>query len=107
MTVSGLEESVTDAGEMPLWRFAIVIVLLSLVYLCAAVTTAPEVSGIARGILFPLKLFLVASAPMIGGIAFLWADKAITDRRRRRLTRLLVVLLWAFGAVALVSFLTW
>ncbi len=106
MTDTGFEKTLPKYGEMPLWWFAVVIILLSVIYLCAAVMTAPEVSAIGRGIFFPLKLFLVASAPMIGGVGFLWADKAIADRRRR-LTRLLVMLLWAFGVVALVSSLTW
>jgi uncharacterized membrane-anchored protein len=106
MTDTDFEKTLPKYGEMPLWWFATAIILLSVIYLCAAVMTAPEFSAIGRGIFFPLKLFLVASAPMIGGVGFLWADKAIADRRRRRFTRLLVVLLWAFGVVALVSSLT-
>ncbi len=106
MTDTGFEKTLPKYGEMPLWWFAVVIILLSVIYLCAAVMTAPALSAIERGILFPLKRFLVASAPMIGGIVFLWADKAIIDRQRRRLTRMLVVLLWAFGVVALVSSLS-
>jgi hypothetical protein len=44
---------------------------------------------------------------MIGGIAFLGADKAITDEQRRQLACVLLVLLWAFGAIAAVSLLPW
>jgi hypothetical protein len=66
----------------------------------------PEISAILRGMLFPLKLFLIASAPTIGGMAFLWSARAITDARRRSLLRALLVLLWAFGSVSLVSLLS-
>ena len=44
---------------------------------------APGLGAVIRGLLFALRLFLIASAPMIGGIAFLWADKAISSARRR------------------------
>ena len=107
MTFSGLEQSLPSSRSVLNGRCATILLSLSIVYVCAAMINAPEMSAIARGIVFPLKLFLVASAPTIGGVAFLWADKAITNERRRRLTRMLFVLLWALAAVSLVSLLTW
>lgn len=107
MTLSGLEQSLPSSRSVPNGRRATVLLVLSIAYVCAAMVNAPEMDAIARGLVFPLKLFLIASAPTIGGVAFLWADKAITNERRRRLTRMLFVLLWALGAVSLVSLSTW
>ena len=107
MAVSGFQESFPKTKDMTLWRFAIIILVLALVYLVAGLMTAPEIGMMTSGLAFPLKLFLVASAPMLGGIAFLWSDRAITNPRRRRLTQLLFILLWAFGVVTLVGFFSW
>ena len=95
-----------SARSLPVW-LAPSVFILSLAYLGAAIMLAPGLSVLIKGLLFPLRLFLSASAPMIGGIAFLWADKAISDARRRRLAGILFVLLWAFGVIALVSVLSW
>jgi len=103
MAVSGLEGSLTTSNRILSGRLAGVLFVLSIAYFCIAVTRAPEISAIARGMFFPMKLFLVASAPTVGGIAFLWSDRAIRDARRRSLMRIFLVLLWAFACVALVS----
>ena len=106
MAVSGLEGSAATSTRILSGRLAGVLLVLSVAYLGVAMNRAPEISAIARGMLFPMKLFLVASAPTVGGIAFLWSDRAICDVRRRRLMRILLVLLWAFASVTLVSLLS-
>ena len=106
MAVSGFEGSSTASNRILSGRLAGVLFVLSVAYLGVAMTRAPEVSAIARGMFFPMKMFLVASAPTVGGIAFLWSDRAISDVRRRRLMRILLVLLWAFASVTLVSLLS-
>jgi hypothetical protein len=107
MNVSKLPQPVSgSARSLPTW-LASAALCVSLAYVGAAVVTAPGVGTVIKGLLFPLRLFLIASAPMIGGIAFHWADKAISGARRRRLACVLLVLLWAFGAIAFVSVLPW
>jgi hypothetical protein len=106
MALSGLEGSPTTSNRILSGRLAGVLFVLSVAYLGVAMTRAPEISASERGMLFPIKLFLVASAPTVGGIAFLWSDRAISDVRRRRLMRILLVLLWAFASVTLVSLLS-
>ncbi|MCB8877441.1 hypothetical protein [Acidisoma silvae] len=106
MAASGLEGSLATSNKMLSGRLAGVLFILSVAYISVAMSRAPEISAIARGMLFPMKLFLVASAPTVGGIAFLWSDRAISDVRRRRLMRILLVLLWAFASVTLVSLLS-
>jgi hypothetical protein len=103
MAVSGLERSVPTPSGNSSGRLASVMLAVSLAYLCAALIRAPQIAAITRGIMFPMELFLVASAPTIGGIAFLWSDRAISDIRRRSLLRILLVLVWAFTSVVLVS----
>lgn len=107
MNASKLPQSISGSTRsLPAW-LALVAFLVSLAYVIAAIAMAPDMSAMIKGLSFPLHLFLIASAPMIGGIAFLWADKAITDEQRRRLACVLLVLLWAFGAIAAVSLLPW
>ncbi len=107
MTVSKLPQPISgSARSLPTW-LAWAALCVSLAYVGAAVAMAPGVGAVIKGLIFPLRLFLIASAPMIVGIAFLWADKAISSARRRRLPCILLVLLWAFGAIAFVSVLPW
>ena len=107
MNVSKLPQPMSGSTRnLPIW-LAPTAFLVSLAYAGAAAVLAPDMSVAMKGLLFPLGLFLIASAPMIGGIAFLWADKAVSDARRRRLACVLLVLLWAFGAIAIVSILPW
>lgn len=107
MNVSKLPQPLTgSARKLPVW-LAPAALAVAMAYLAAAVVLAPSVAVVVKGLLFPLRLFLIASAPMIGGIAFLWADKAISDARRRRLAGILLALLWTFGVVAFVSVLPW
>lgn len=107
MNVSKLPQPWSGSEQrLPVW-LAPSAFILSLAYLGAAIMLAPGLNVLIKGLLFPLRLFLIASAPMIGGIAFLWADKAVSDARRRRLAGILFVLLWAFGVIALVSVLPW
>jgi hypothetical protein len=107
MNVSKLPQPISGSTRtLPIW-LATAALVVSLAYAGAAAVLAPDISIAMKGLLFPLRLFLIASAPMIGGIAFLWADKAISDARRRRLACVLLVLLWAFGAIAFVSVLPW
>lgn len=107
MNALKLPDSISGAARsLPAW-LASAALLVSLAYVTAGFLTAPGLDAVIKGLIFPLRLFLIASAPMIGGIAFLWADKAISDARRRRLACILLVLLWAFGAIAVVSLLPW
>jgi hypothetical protein len=107
MNVSKLPQPLSgSARSLPVW-LAPSAFILALAYLGTAIALAPGLGAVVKGLLFPLRVFLIASAPMIGGIAFLWADKAISDARRRRLAGILFVLLWAFGVIALVSVLPW
>ncbi|MDE1905063.1 MAG: hypothetical protein KGH75_01250 [Rhodospirillales bacterium] len=106
MAASGLDRSLPTSNGAPSVRLASIMLAVSLAYVCAALIRAPEIGAIARGMMFPMKLFLVASAPTIGGIAFLWSDRAISDTRRRSLLRILLVLVWAFASVALVSLIS-
>jgi hypothetical protein len=106
MAVFEFGNSLPTANRVLSGRLAGVLLALSVAYVGVAMLRAPEISAILRGMLFPLKLFLIASAPTIGGMAFLWSDRAITDARRRSLLRALLVLLWAFASVSLVSLLS-
>ena len=107
MTVSKLPQPISGSAQsLPTW-LASAALFVSLAYVVAAVVMAPGLGAVIRGLLFALRLFLIASAPMIGGIAFLWADKAISSARRRRLACVMLVLLWAFGAIAFVSVSPW
>ena len=84
---------------------AVALFVIAIVYVAAAVISAPDVAAALRGFLFPLRLFLIAIAPTIAGIAFLWSDRAMGDERRRRLTRILVLMVCGFVALAAVSML--
>jgi hypothetical protein len=107
MNVSKLPHPMSGPTRtLPTWA-ASAVLFVSLAYVGVAVVMAPGVGVVIKGLLFPLRLFLIASAPMIGGIAFHWADKAISDARRRRFACVLLLLLWAFGAIAFVSVLPW
>jgi hypothetical protein len=106
MAATGLNTTLTAPNRVLSARLASVMLALSIAYICAAMIRAPEISGIARGLIFPLKLFLVASAPTIGGFVFLWSDRAITDERRRSLLRIGLVAVWALASVALVSLIS-
>jgi hypothetical protein len=103
MTLSSLEGPFRNPRRVLSGRFAGFALALSLAYLTASLIEAPDIGAIARGMIYPLKLFLIALAPLVGGIGFLWSDSVISDFRRRRLMRLLLVLLWAFGSVAALS----
>lgn len=107
MNVSKPPQSLSGSARgLPAW-LASAAFLVSLAYVTTAVITAPGMAAVVKGLSFPLRLFLVASAPMIGGVAFLWADKTISDARRRRLACVLFVLLWTFAAIAAASLLPW
>jgi hypothetical protein len=103
MTFSSLEGHFRNPSRVVSGRLTGFILALSLAYVTDSLIEAPEIGAITRGMIDPLKLFLVASAPTIGGIGFIWSDRAILDVCRRRLMRLLLVLLWAFGSVAALS----
>ena len=107
MHVSKLPQPISGSAKSLQSWLAWAALCVSLAYAAAAVVMAPGAGSVIKGLIFPLRLFLIASAPMIGGIAFLWADKAISSARRRRLACVLLVLLWAFGAIAFVSVLPW
>jgi hypothetical protein len=108
MNASGLPHSWNNGTErLAAMRLAVVLLLLALAYLMAAVVMAPRIAALVKGLLFTLRLFLIASAPTIGGLAFLWSDRAISDERRRRLAWILASLLWAFAVIAPVSILPW
>ena len=101
MTAFGLPDSWLRGLRQGLaGRWAVAVFLAALVYAGAAMMTAPHVGVTARGFLFPLRLFLIAIAPTIAGIAFLWSDRAIDDERRRRLTRILVLMVCGFVGLA-------
>ena len=106
MNASGLPNSWRHGSHHGLaGRLAVALFVIAIVYVAAAVISAPDVAAALRGLLFPLRLFLIAIAPTIAGIAFLWSDRAIGDERRRRLTRILVLMVCGFVALAAVSVL--
>jgi len=88
-------------------RLAVAAFLVAIAYAGAAVATAPHIAGMARGLLFPMRLFLIAVAPTIAGMAFLWTDRAISDLQHRRLTRILVLVLCGYAGLVAVSGVPW
>jgi hypothetical protein len=101
MTASGVPDSWPRGLQQGLGgRWAVALFVAALVYAGAAMMTAPHVGVAVRGFLFPLRLFLIAIAPTIAGVAFLWSDRAIDDERRRRLTRILVLMVCGFVGLA-------
>jgi hypothetical protein len=84
-------------------RFAVALFVAALVYAGVALANAPDITAAVRGLVFPLRLFLIAIAPTIAGVAFLWSDRAIGDRRRRRLTRILVAMLCGYAGLIAVT----
>ena len=88
-------------------RLAVAAFLVAVVYAGAAVVTVPHIAGLARGLLFSIRLFLIAVAPTVAGLAFLWTDRAISDVRRRRLTRILVLVLCGYAGLVAVSGAPW
>lgn len=84
-------------------RFAVALFVAALVYAGVALAKAPDIGTAVRGLVFPLRLFLIAIAPTIAGVAFLWSDRAIGDERRRRLTRILVAMLCGYAGLVAVS----
>lgn len=84
-------------------RVAVILLIAALVYVAVAIAKAPDVTAAVRGLVFPLRLFLIAVAPTIAGVAFLWSDRAISDERRRRLTRILVAMLCGYAGLVAVS----
>ena len=108
MNASGLPDSLLHGSHDGLaGRLAVALFVAALVYAAAAVMSAPDVAAAVRGFLFPLRLFLIAVAPAIAGIAFLWSDRAIGDERRRRLARILVLMLCGCVGLAAVSGVPW
>jgi hypothetical protein len=104
MTASGLPDSWPRGRQQGLaGRWAVAIFVAALVYAGAAVMTAPHVGAVVRGFLFPMRLFLIAIAPTIAGVAFLWSDRAINDEHRRRLARILVLVVCGFVGLAAVA----
>ena len=104
MTAFGLPDSWLRGLQQGLaGRWAVAVFLAALVYAGAALMTAPHVGAAVRGFLFPMRLFLIAVAPTIAGIAFLWSDRAIDDERRRRLARILVLMVCGYVGLAAVG----
>ena len=54
-----------------------------------------------------MRLFLIAVAPTIAGMAFLWTDRAISGVGRRRLTRILVLVLCGYAGLVAMSGAPW
>jgi len=108
MNASGLPNSLLQGSRDGLARrLAVAAFLVAVAYAASAVVTAPHIAGLARGLLFPMRLFLIAVAPTIAGMAFLWTDRAISDVRRRRLTRILVLMLCGYAGLVAMSGAPW
>jgi drug/metabolite transporter (DMT)-like permease len=103
-TPNSFVESSARSGER---RVAIALFVAALAYVGAAFVVSPDFAGVMRGFAFPLRLFLIAVAPTIAGVAFLWSDRAIEDERRKRLTRILVLLLCGYAGLVAVSGVPW
>jgi len=88
-------------------RAALALFVAALAYVGAAFVVSPDFAGVVRGFAFPLRLFLIAVAPTVAGVAFLWSDRAIGDESRKRLTRILVLLLCGYAGLIAVSGVPW